>query len=231
MRTTAFLLVPVLATALAAGAGCGGTQEAEPPAPPAQPAVTEQPPSEQPLSEPPPEAPPPAEPPPPPPPAEPPPAEPPPAEPVPPAEPPPAEPPPPEALPGLPGYTAGYRDWLQLNEEPIPPNPDADAHRGTKNVYTSLEADRSAGSIVYPDGTIIVKEASRPDTDFIGLIAVMRKTAGADPAHGDWLFVEWTRSSPDEPFSETARDAVCWSCHAGAEQTDWVWVHTLGSAP
>jgi hypothetical protein len=141
------------------------------------------------------------------------------------------ESPPPKALPGLPDYTAGYRDWLLLNEEPIPPNPAGDAHLGTKNVYASLEADRSSGSAVYPDGTIIVKEANRPDTDFIGLIAAMRKTAGADPEHGDWVFVEWTRSSPDVRFAETARDAVCWSCHVGAEQTDWVWVHTLGSAP
>ena len=141
------------------------------------------------------------------------------------------EKPPAEALPGLPGYTAGYRDWLKLNEEPIPPNPSGDAHLGTKNVYASLEADRAYGGLVYPDGTIIVKEAKRPDTSFIGLVAVMRKEQGADPEHGDWIFVEWTRSSPNEPFQETAADAVCWSCHMNAGQTDWVWVHTLGTAP
>ena len=155
MRTSAcvFVLVALLGIALAA---CGGSEEAGPAAPP--PPVTEAPP------EPPPEtgaeteAPPPccaattAEPPPLPEP--------------PPAEPPPAEPPPPPApLPGLPDYTGGYRDWLLLNEQPIPPNPDGDAHLGTKNVYASLEADRSGGSIVYPDGAIIVKEATRPETD------------------------------------------------------------------
>jgi len=157
MRTSAcvFVLVALLGIALAA---CGGSEEAGPAAPP--PPVTEAPP------EPPPEtgaeteAPPPccaattAEPPPLP---EPPPAEPPPAEPPP--------PPAPEPLPGLPDYTGGYRDWLLLNEQPIPPNPDGDAHLGTKNVYASLEADRSGGSIVYPDGAIIVKEATRPETD------------------------------------------------------------------
>jgi hypothetical protein len=136
-----------------------------------------------------------------------------------------------EPLPGLPGYTAGYRDWLRLNEEPIPPNPEGDAHLGTKNVYASREANRSYGQLVYPDGTIIVKEAMRPDTSFVGLIAVMRKTKGADPEHNDWVFVEWTRSSPTEPFQEAAADAVCWSCHMNAAETDYVWVHTLGSAP
>lgn len=155
------------------------------------------------------------------------------------AEPPPAteaEPPAePEPAPlpgeGLPEDILGYQDWLKLNEQPVPPTEGGDPHLGTKDIFASQEADRSGGSLLYPDGTIIVKEATRPDADFIGLVAIMRKEAGADPEHGDWIFVEYTRSSPDEPFSVQARDAVCWSCHAGAEQTDWVWVHTTGAAP
>ena len=145
-------------------------------------------------------------------------------------EPEPAEPTP---LPGegLPEDILGYQDWLRLNEQPIPPIEDGDAHLGTKDVFASREADRSGGAIVYPDGTIIVKEATRPDSDFIGLVAVMRKEAGADPDHGDWVFVEYTRSGPDAAFGVQARDAVCWNCHVGAQQTDWVWVHTTGAAP
>ena len=132
---------------------------------------------------------------------------------------------------GLPEGILGYQDWLRLNEQPIPPIEDGDAHLGTKDVFASREADRSVGAIVYPDGTIIVKEATRPDSDFIGLVAVMRKEAGADPDHGDWVFVEYTRSGPDAAFGVQARDAVCWNCHVGAQQTDWVWVHTTGAAP
>jgi hypothetical protein len=132
---------------------------------------------------------------------------------------------------GLPEGILGYQDWLRLNEQPIPPIEDGDAHLGTKNVFASREADRSGGAIVYPDGTIIVKEATRPDSDFIGLVAVMRKEAGADPDHGDWVFVEYTRSGSDAAFGVQARDAVCWNCHVGARQTDWVWVHTTGAAP
>jgi hypothetical protein len=142
----------------------------------------------------------------------------------------PVEEPPPLPGPGLPGELVGYQDWLQLNEEPIPPNPEGDAHLGTKDVFASQEADRSGG-ILYPNGTIVVKAATRPDKDFIGLVAVMRKEAGADPEHGDWIFAEYTREAPDARFEETAADAVCWSCHGGAKQTDWVWVHTLGIAP
>jgi hypothetical protein len=78
---------------------------------------------------------------------------------------------------------------------------------------------------------VIVKEGIRPDTDFIGLIAAMRKVAGADPDHNDWIFVEWVRDGPNARFEELARDATCWGCHGDAAATDYVWVHTLGTAP
>jgi Cytochrome P460 len=131
----------------------------------------------------------------------------------------------PKPRPGLPGYTAGYAEWNRLTRKPIPPRESGDAHLGMKQVFASKE--RRANGL-FPNGTIIVKEAQRPGRDFIGLIAVMRKERGADPGHHDWRFIEWTRESPDAHFTVTARDAVCWSCHAGAEQTDYVWIYTLG---
>lgn len=130
-------------------------------------------------------------------------------------------------LPGLPRYTAGYENWTKLNRKAIPPRESGDAHLGTKNVYASRE--RRANGL-FPNGTIIVKEAARPDKNFLGLIAVMRKERGADPAHNDWTFVEWTRDGRGERFGETASGAVCWSCHVGAEKTDYVWIYTLGLA-
>ena len=126
------------------------------------------------------------------------------------------------ALPGLPAFTAGYATWDELAKG-LPPR-DGDPHLGTKNVFSTSRP--SGGS--FPAGTIIVKEAVRPGRNFIGLIATMRKVAGADPGHNDWVFIEYTRESFEEPFSETARDAVCWSCHMGAEKTDYVFV--LGDA-
>jgi hypothetical protein len=133
----------------------------------------------------------------------------------------------PKALPGLPRYTAGYEDWTKLNRGRIPPREGGDAHLGTKNVYASRER-RANGR--FPNRTIIVKEAARPGKDFIGLVAVMRKIAGADPAHNDWVFIEWTREGPKQRFTEAARDAVCWSCHVGAAQNDYVWIYELGIA-
>ena len=122
-----------------------------------------------------------------------------------------------KALPGLPAWTAGYRDWTKLNAAPLPPR-DSDPHLGTKNVFVS----EPAGNGVFPLGTIVVKEGFRPGKDFVGLIATMRKIEGADPEHNDWVFVEWAREEADEPFTELASGSVCWSCHMGAEEKDYV---------
>ena len=131
----------------------------------------------------------------------------------------------PKPLPGLPSYTAGYQDWVKLTRKPIPPRMSGDAHLGTKKVYAST---RPRGNADFPNGTIIVKEAVRPGKDFIGLIAVMRKEQGADPAHNDWRFVEFTREDSRDRFSETASGAICWTCHMGAAKTDYIWIYTLG---
>jgi hypothetical protein len=129
-----------------------------------------------------------------------------------------APPPKPKAPPGVPGFVAGYRDWTKLNDAPIAPR-DSDPHYGTKDVFASKE--RLANGR-FPVGTVVVKEATRPGADFIGLIAIMRKQRGADPEHNDWVFVEYTREAADATFGEQAAGAVCWSCHVGARDLDYV---------
>lgn len=130
-------------------------------------------------------------------------------------------------LPGLPAVTAGFMGWDRLNRAPIPPDsPQArrvgvDAHRGVKNVYVRVPgAGRPAGG-PFPAGTVIVKAAGE-DPLRPTLVAVMRKVAGADPAHGDWRFAEYTRPAPGTPFGSPLSGEVCWSCHAIAAGTDWV---------
>ncbi len=138
------------------------------------------------------------------------------------------QPEPPAALPGVPDDTAGYDQWLKLNAEPIPPVPGFDPHNGTKNVYVNQTREGIAPNgeqqFPYPDGTIVVKEAMRPGKDFIGLIAVMWKEAGTNPAFGDWRFEEYTRNAADAEFRLLAEGAVCTGCHAGAAATDFVFV-------
>ena len=130
------------------------------------------------------------------------------------------------ALPGLPDDVAGYTQWLKLNAEPIPPAPGGDPHNGTKNVHVNQTRDTIAPNgtqqFPYPDGSIVVKEASRPGKDYVGLIAIMRKKAGADPDHNDWQFIEYVRNAPDAEFGVIAEGRICWGCHAGVKDIDYV---------
>ena len=130
------------------------------------------------------------------------------------------------ALPGLPEDVAGYTQWLKLNAEPIPPVPGGDPHNGTKNVYVNKTREDIAPNgeqqFPYPDGSIVVKEANRPNKDYVGLIAIMRKKAGVDPEHNDWEFIEYTRNAPDAEFIFAAADRICWGCHARVEDIDYV---------
>jgi hypothetical protein len=148
-------------------------------------------------------------------------------EPEPPVEP---DPPPVRAEPGLPEYTAGFRDGLRLNAAPIPPNAGA-PHGETKNVYVNQEREAIApgGSqtFPYPDGSVVVKTGSRGGDD-AAIAAIMRKVAGADPDHGDWQFIEFSRAAASEPYTVLAQDSVCWTCHAGATDSDWVFTRLEG---
>ena len=130
------------------------------------------------------------------------------------------------ALPGLPQDVAGYTQWLKLNAAPIPPAPGGDPHNGTKNVYVNQTRDTIAPNgtqqFPYPDGSIVVKDATRPGKDYIGLIAIMRKKAGVDPEHNDWEFIEYVRNAADAEFRVIAKDGVCWGCHARVKDIDYV---------
>ena len=138
------------------------------------------------------------------------------------------EPEPLAPLPGLPDDTAGYDQWLKLNAQPIPPAEGADPHRGTKNVYVNqtreVIAPNGEQKFPYPDGTIIVKDATRPGKDFIGLIAVMWKEAGKHPDAGDWRFEEYLRGAPDAEFRLAFEGGICIGCHSGVAATDFVFV-------
>ncbi len=130
------------------------------------------------------------------------------------------------ALPGLPDDVAGYTQWLKLNAEPIPPLGGGDPHNGTKNVYVNQTRDTIAPNgtqeFPYPEGSIVIKEATRPGKDYIGLIAIMRKKAGTDPDQNDWKFIEYVRNAADAEFSIIAQDRICWGCHAQVKDIDYV---------
>ena len=128
-------------------------------------------------------------------------------------------------LPGLPAYTAGFDRWLKLNRAPIPPRPN-DAHLGTKNVFVNRTRARLAPGgrqrFPYPNGSIIVKSIRRPGQRFVGVVAVMRKLRGKNPAHNDWLMIEYLRASQSARFRELASGALCTGCHVQARRRDYV---------
>jgi cytochrome P460 len=120
-------------------------------------------------------------------------------------------------LPGIPKVFQPYRSWHRVNAKPIGPTATT-AHPGIKNVFASKRRVKGR----YPYGTILVKEGYPGGKKFLSLIATMRKIRGVDPKHGDWNYIEYTRSDPSERFTEIARDRVCWGCHVLAKKTDWV---------
>ena len=128
-------------------------------------------------------------------------------------------------LPGLPAYTAGFNQWLRLNRLPIPARP-TDAHLGTKNVFVNRTRKRLAPGgrqrFPYPYGSILVKSIRRPGQRFVGVVAVMRKLRGRNPAHNDWVMVEYLRSGPTARFEEVAAGEVCTRCHMQVRRRDYV---------
>jgi hypothetical protein len=123
-------------------------------------------------------------------------------------------------FPGLPTYISGYKRWAKHNRRPIPERASA-PHGGPKNIYVNKPL--RAGQKRYAVGTIIVKEAVDPAGKFPNVIAMMRKIKGFNKQHNDWQFIEWSRNSSGERFSELARGQVCYACHVGARSRDYVW--------
>ena len=117
--------------------------------------------------------------------------------------------------------------WLKLNAEPIPPAPGGDPHNGTKNVYVNKTRDVIAPNgtqqFPYPDGSIVIKEATRPGKDYIGTHRDYAKKSRRGPQNitiGE--FTEYLRDAPDAAFSLKFQGAICWGCHARVEDIDYV---------
>jgi hypothetical protein len=112
----------------------------------------------------------------------------------------------------------------RLSAQAIPPHESGNAHLGTKRVWTS---DRRKGDRYRREGHRQVRSAAgerlrRPRGD--------HARRGFDPEHNEWEFVEYTRETANARFALTASGTVCWSCHVGTVETDYVWIETRGLA-
>ena len=119
----------------------------------------------------------------------------------------------------LPDDVTDYReDCTKMNAEPLPKRAD-DPHEGVKDVYACNvpEADLVANERPFPDGTIIVKEATRSDANYPWLVATARKL------DGEWQWDEYTRNFEDEDFVHIiSGESVCIDCHDSAKDRDWI---------
>lgn len=120
----------------------------------------------------------------------------------------------------LPDDVADYRErCIRMNAEPIAVTSD-DPHEGVKDVFACnvelevlLRQERP-----FPDGTIIVKESTRSDSDFPWLVATARKQGEG------WAWDEYTRNFDNEPFLRIlGGESSCIDCHRRVEAVDWIY--------
>jgi len=125
-------------------------------------------------------------------------------------------------LPGAPRFVSGYRKWLKINRKPIPNSPSTAHPVDLKDVFVNRKTFPRSARFRLPYGTILVKEGRKSNGEVV-LLATMRKVKGADPKHNDWVWIEYSRSSASDRFSVLAKGAICWGCHQGVAQRDYVW--------
>jgi hypothetical protein len=119
----------------------------------------------------------------------------------------------------LPADVEGYAErCVKMNPAPIAPY-EGDPHRGMKNVY-ACNVDPAllrANQRPFPEGTLIVKDSTRPPESAPWLVATARKRDGG------WQWDEYTRNFPDESLRRIlAGQSVCTGCHQQARALDWI---------
>jgi len=121
----------------------------------------------------------------------------------------------------LPSELENYREeCLKMNCEPISVKND-DPHEGVKDVFACNVSEEALLETLegapYPDGTIIVKESTRTDSDYPWLIATARKRGDS------WKWDEYTRNFENEDFLRiVSGESVCTDCHDKARSRDWI---------
>lgn len=105
-----------------------------------------------------------------------------------------------------------------MNRAPLPERDD-DPHQGEKNVYAcGVEPQALQGNIrPFADGTWIVKESTRTDSNYPWLVAT------AEKRNGTWHWNEYTRNFSDEDFvAILTTESTCIDCHRRVDTVDWI---------
>jgi hypothetical protein len=117
------------------------------------------------------------------------------------------------AVPGLDAKIQGYSGWLRVNANAITQD---GAHKGKKDVYTNMSADKLVGADgkykgAFADGTIFVKDAAGLDSLSVDAVYVMEKAAGK------WEWFVYQRKGNGFEGGKFANAAMCTGCHQGAK--------------
>lgn len=120
--------------------------------------------------------------------------------------------------------TDPYEEWAQFpglegTIESAPP------HGPMARVFinASVESALEDFSGRLPEGSIIVKESSGENAEEkANALAIMWKVSGFDPDNNDWF---WANVTPEGVVTAEGRIAGCASCHSGAGDNDFIFLH------
>jgi hypothetical protein len=122
----------------------------------------------------------------------------------------------------LPGDIADYRErCVPMNCDPISVKSD-DPHEGEKDVFACDVPEAALLDTLdgapFPEGSIIVKESTRRDSNYPWLVATARKKSDG------WQWDEYSRNFENEEFLHIAAgEDVCIDCHRKARVADWIY--------
>jgi hypothetical protein len=95
-------------------------------------------------------------------------------------------------------------------------------HEALVHIYANALATEArttkADSFAFPAGAVIIKEKLGLDDAVIAVGGMRKRSAGFDPANGDWEYFYATRLGA---FS-IGKLANCTACHSRAKETDYV---------
>ena len=125
---------------------------------------------------------------------------------------------------GIADDLAGYFQWDRTN---VQKSFIESAHPAAKDVYFNDPASDAvrSGDRPFPDGSVIVKEVTSPESLQVQVLTTMRKVDGFAADQGDWQYGRWDRTEAgdfDGGWMPVDGAQGCVACHAEASANDFV---------
>ncbi len=130
---------------------------------------------------------------------------------------------------GLPEEVSGYLQWSRANPQK---SFEESAHPVAKDIYYNETAGPTilSQNFPYPEGSILVKERTDPESLMVTTLYAMRKAPGFDPDNGDWqygVFEQMDDGSFGNGWFTAENQAMCVGCHSDAADKDYTFLSYL----